>query len=34
MDKELAQMEIHNAFIDFTGRYAQISGTHIETDIS
>ena len=34
MDKELAQVEIHNTFIDFTGRYTQISGTHIETDKS
>lgn len=30
MDKELAQVERHNTFIYFTGRYAEISGTQID----
>ena len=30
MDKELAQVERHSKFTDFTGRYAEIRGTQIE----
>ena len=30
MDNELAQVKRHNNFIDFTGRYAEISGTQID----
>ena len=30
MDKELVQVEQHNTFIDFTGKYAEMSGTQME----
>lgn len=31
MDKELAQVKRHNTFIYFTGRYAEMSGTQIDS---
>ena len=30
MDNELAQVKRHNTFTDFTGRYAERSGTQID----